>query len=105
MCKVRERVCAHSAAYLTAQLSERLLTATRWLFCPCCLSPTIHASPQSPYRDQHGQDWSTSNWGRPLTLRADVFASLSSLWAGCGFDFDSYILHHAEAVPPRRHGE
>lgn len=53
---------------------------------------------QSPYRDQHGEDWSTQNWGRPLQLRLDVYGSLSGLWAGAGFDFDSYIVHHSQLL-------
>ena len=55
---------------------------------------------QSPYRDQHGEDWSTQsqNWGRPLQLRPDVYGALSGLWAGAGFDFDSYIVHHSQPL-------
>jgi len=53
---------------------------------------------QSPYRDQHGEDWSTQNWGRPLQLRSDVYGSLSGLWAAAGFDFDSYIVHHSHTL-------
>lgn len=46
-------------------------------------------------RDQHGEDWTTHNWGRPLRLRREVIGTLSGLWAAAGFDFDSYMLHHS----------
>lgn len=49
----------------------------------------------SPFRDQHGEDWATHNWGRPLRLRRDVYGVLSRLWAAGGYEFDSYTLHHA----------
>eukprot|EP00775_Hariotina_reticulata_P003415 gene3415-3688_t len=53
---------------------------------------------QSPFRDQHGEDWAAHNWGRPLRLQQEVYAMLSHLWATAGFDFDSFMLHHALLV-------
>jgi hypothetical protein len=47
------------------------------------------------FRDQHGEDWATHNWGRPLLLRCEAYGSLSGLWAAAGYDFDSYMLHHS----------
>lgn len=53
------------------------------------------ATCRSPFRDQHGEDWSTANWGRPLKLNTGVYGALSDMWAASGFDFDSYMLHHS----------
>jgi hypothetical protein len=79
----------------------RTHTFVLWLCYRALILPVLHCAMlccavQSPYRDQHGEDWSTQNWGRPLTLRREVYDSLSGLWAGSGFDFESYIVHHSQ---------
>lgn len=56
------------------------------------------ATCQSPFRDQHGEDWSTANWGRPLRLKPEVYGALSDMWAATGFEFDSYMLHHSMSL-------
>jgi hypothetical protein len=46
----------------------------------------------SPYLDAHGEEDAGLKRGRPLRLAGGVYASLSDLWAGAGFDYDYYMV-------------
>lgn len=85
------QLIAAGGAYAALRLRDSALLVARLGRQTAC---------QSPYRDAHGEDWTTSAWGRPLELHVDAYAAINQLVLGGGADFDAFMLHSAVLLAP-----